>query len=636
MELATTGFSLRFRDGEAGLPQFIEQRGEESIFEVTVSVNGTRLCYLLGQSIRQHADGWERVLWIEPVAENAVTTGICSATLLVEVTGAKAVSVPMARLAPATPLDEILRRPRCFPSVIEPLDGMYDIVQNAPDCIPGTVLITVDSANLEKLVSGNSGETPSPLSSREAVVSITPLSDRCPVTPRVYGQSGRLIIEHEFQKELWLCPGKRHEVARQVIQYGHTDWQTTASAVQECWSTAGYIPPVDRPAWVYDAIVYEADLGFHGTIRQLTSQLDQIQAWGFNTVYLMPWHIGNYSTRDYRQIEPTYGNLADLRALTDAAHARGLKVLFDLLLVIVDSDSPYLRAHPDWFYRDVTGKILPHPVWQGPCLDPASLGFRSFLIDYAAWCCTELGADGFRVDSSAHRGGCWNSSLGLQPHEHSQALFTLLQELRAAMRTHNPDAILLAECFGPQQTSICDLVGFQWIIWLDWFMHQLLAGTLTGNVVQRTLGEHFLTLPRDTWLTTYTHTHDTLAFSNSDPQGPAVDALFATLTLISAGTMVFGGGWGMRARPSEMEVQPYRDLFDCKSQLGGIATHELSFPPVAPELFAAARPSRLGPVQVITNFSATVQPAPSGRRLYSRLSSPVTQILPYDTIVLAE
>jgi hypothetical protein len=468
------------------------------------------------------------------------------------------------------------------------------------------------------------------------VVSITPLSDRCPVTPRVYGQAGRLIIEHEFQKELWLRPGERHEVARQVIQHGHADWQAAASAVDECWQSAGYTPPADRPLWAHNAIIYEAEMGFHGTIRQLTSQLDQIQAWGFNTVYLMPWHGGNYSTRDYRQIEPSYGTLADLRVLTDAAHALGLKVLFDLLLVVVDDDSPYLRAHPNWFYRDATGNILPHPVWQGNCLDPASPGFRSFLIEYAVWCCTELGADGFRVDSSAHRGGCWHSSFGLQPHEHSQAVFTLLQDLRASIRANHPDAILLAECFGPQQTPVCDLVGFQWIIWLDWLMRQLLDGTLTGAALQRILGEHFLSMPRDTWLTTYTHTHDTLAFSKSDPQGPAVDALFATLTLISAGTMVFGGGWGMRARPSAAEAQLYRTLFDCKSQLGGIATHELSFPPAAPELFAAARPSHLGPVQVITNFSSTTQPVPSGRQFYSRLGSPVAQLLPYDTIVLVE
>ncbi len=378
-------------------------------------------------------------------------------------------------------------------------------------------------------------------------------------------------------------------------------------------------------------------VGFDSSVglRALTGRLAWIKQLGFDVVYLMPWHRGGYGTIDYTQIEPGIGTLDDLRCFCDAAHAEGLRVLFDLLLVIAADGSPYMAEHPDWFYRDASGKVLPHPVWQGHCFDPASPGFRRFLIDYAVRCCAEWGADGFRVDSSAHRGGLWHSPLGLQPHEHSYAVFTLLSDLRAAIRAVKSEAALLMECFGPQQTPIGDLVGFQWIIWLDWFMTNLNEGRFDGAAVQRLIGEHFLSMPRDTWLTTYTHTHDTLAFSKRDPEGPAISALFGTLALLSAGVMVFGGGWGMHARPRPDEEAEYRALFAAKARLGGVASHEVRFQAAAdPALFVAERPSALGPVSVVTNFSGEVRRHPlAGTALYSRLGSPAGQILPYDILV---
>lgn len=650
MHVRSVGFALRFRRGECRAPELVEQTAGASVHRIGLDIGDTTHWYRVGQSLVHGPAGVECRLWVERELDaGAAPDGLCAATLLLEIDGAQAVSVPMARFLPGTPVAAALRRPRQFPSVLEPLDGMYDLVLSAPDGLPGAVVIE--------------GAAPS-----DPCVAITPLPDRCPAIPRVYGRDGQLRVEYEFQKELWLRNGERHEVARLVINGRGQDWRAASAAVGALFSGEGYVPPDDRPAWALNATIYEADLSFHGSLAQLAAKLDDIKSQGFDTVYLMPWHRGSYSTVDYQEMAPSYGTFADLRQFSDTAHDRGLRVLFDLLLVIAGDGSPYLTEHPDWFYRDEAGRILPHPVWQGHCFDPASPGFRRFLTDYAVRCCREWGADGFRVDSSAHRGGCWHSPLGLQPHEHSYAVFTLLQELRAAIRAVNPAAILLAECFGPQQTAICDLVGFQWIIWLDWLTSQLCAGSLTGAQLQRIVGEHFLSLPHGTWVTTYTQTHDTLAFAKRDPESPEVAALFATLTLLSAGTMVFGGGWGMRARPSTAEAEEYRRLFVLKSQLGGVACHEVAFPAVGdPALFVATRPSRLGRLRLVTNFSGEIrdlpaaaagydEPAPGAppppfaagipsgsvarcgidatkKVCYSRLGSSGGLILPYDTVV---
>ena len=532
------------------------------------------------------------------------------------------VAVPMARFRSAMPLTEAVRRPRAFPSPVDPLDGNYDVCLTAPDCLPGTVTLEY---------------CPADAAARPTHVAITPLPERCAELTRVYGDAGRLVVAQEFQRELWMRPGDRFEVARQTLQFTSGDWRVALPGVGSRLAREGYAPPSDRAAWALDAIVYEAEPITLGGFRALAGQLDQIRDWGFNTIYVMPWHRGSYGTLDYLQMEPSLGTFADLRAFTDAAHERGLKVLFDLLLVIAAQGSPYLEQHPDWFYRDASGRILPHAVWGANCFDPAAPGFRRFLIDYAERCCREWGADGFRVDAAAHRGGCWHSPLGLQPHEHSHAVFTLLAEIRAALRRHKPDAILLAECFGPQQSAICDLVGFQWIMWLDWLMGQLLEGRLSGEALQRVLGEQFMSMPCDTWLTVYTHTHDTLAFAKRDPEGPAISALFATLSLLSAGTMVFGGGWGMHARPRPEEAGEYRALFAAKGRLGGVATHEVAFPALPdPALCVATRPSRLGPVTVVTNCGGVPRPWQQRQALlYSRCgAAEAREIAPYDTVVL--
>lgn len=536
------------------------------------------------------------------------------------------VSVPMARGLPAFSMREALRRPRVFENdpLCDELGEAYDSKQSAPD-------IFIGAATVERV------EPP-------LHITITPRPNQCPARLRVYGEEGSLegsslVVEHEFRCESWLRAGEPLDVAAQTLHVAQRPWRAALPSVGHYLSEAGYAPPQERPAWARDATILEIDLEFHGGLRNLTSKLDTIRDIGFNTLYLMPWHEGGYATRRYDAINPDYGTFRDLRALCDAAHARGMKVLFDLLVNIAGEGSPYPTEHPDWFYRDETGTVLRHPTWGGSCFDAASPGLRRFLADYAVRCCTEWGADGFRVDAVAYRGGNWNNLPGLQPHQHSHAAFTLAGEIRDAVRKANPDAICLAECFGPEQASISDLVALQWISWLDWALNDLLSGKLNGATMARILGEHFAAMPCDVWFVGYTHTHDTVAFEKRDLQGPAVDALFATLSLLCAGTMVFGGGWKMRERPNQQEAEEYRALFGVRAQLGGVAGHEIAFSPCDDcALLVAARPSARGAVRAVTNFSGQARPLPfvsPAPPLYSRLGSGAGEIAPYDTLVFA-
>jgi hypothetical protein len=524
-------------------------------------------------------------------------------------------SVPMARLEPGTPLERVLERPRVF-GTHKAVEGMFDVFVSAPDIVAGTVAADSTEGGFS--------------------IAVTPLPRECPVNARLYGHEGRAVVEHEFLCESWLREGETLEVAAQVIHLSPQPWREAARIVGRGLAKRGYAPPKDRPAWAKNAVIYEAEPHFCGGLRGLRAKLPELEQLGFNTVYLMPWHRGSYGTIDYMELDPRLGSFDDLNALTSAAHQSGLHVLFDLLVNIAASGSPYLESHPEWFYRDEQGKPLPHPAWNANCFDPASPGFRRFLADYAARCCDEWGADGFRVDAVAYRGGLWNSRPGLQPHQHAHAVFTLVREIREEIREAHPERILMGECFGPAQVPISDLVCFQWIEWLDWALERVASGQFNGAILQQLLADHFAAMPAATWLTTYTHTHDTLAFAKRDIDGPAVAALFATLTLLSCGTMVFGGGWGMRQRPNADEAREYPALFAFKARLGGVACGEVEFPPSGdPALFIAERPSALGRVRIITNFSSSPRPlAAKGAPAYSRLSSPSGSLQPHDTVVV--
>lgn len=526
------------------------------------------------------------------------------------------VSVPMARAFAGVPLASALRRPERFEK--DGQDGHYDTSLTAPDVIGGLVCVERPGLHL----------------------SVVPLPRECPVGVKAFGRTGRLVIRHDFEQESRLAAGESLEAGAQVLQFVAGPWQKALPEAGIALAGRGYAPPPDRPSWARNPVIYEVDLAHQGGLRALASRLGAIQDIGFDTLYLMPWHTGRhqgYGTTDYLEIDPQKGCFADLRELCDAAHSRGMKVLFDLLVNIAGTESRYPERHPEWFYRDAQGNPLRHKTWDGIAFDPASPGFRRFLLDYAVRCCAEWGADGFRVDAAGYRGGNWNPLPGLQPHQHSHAVFSLIEEIREAIRRVNPETILLAELFGPQHVPISDLVCFQWVAWLDWVHEAALAGQLDGATLQRLIGEHFASMPPGTWITGYTHTHDTVAFQKREFDGPPVDALFATLNFLCAGTMVFAGGWSMRERPQPgPETDEYRRLFAMKKDLGGVSADEiLMIDSAEPALFVAERPSQCGKIWVVTNFSPEEVASPvRAPVLFSQSGSPDGRILPFDTVIL--
>src|SRR5262249_44469867 len=105
--------------------------------------------------------------------------------------------------------------------------------------------------------------------------------------------------------------------------------------------------PVARPVrdWVRDGVIYEIyprAFSQQGNFNAITARLDELKDLGVTILWLMPIHpigqekkkgtIGSpYAVRDYYAINPDYGTADDLKRLVREAHARGLKVIIDIV-----------------------------------------------------------------------------------------------------------------------------------------------------------------------------------------------------------------------------------------------------------------------------------------------------------------
>ena len=84
---------------------------------------------------------------------------------------------------------------------------------------------------------------------------------------------------------------------------------------------------------------------FGGNFRGIAQKMDYIASLGTTILYLNPisksFSSHRYDTGDYKQPDPMLGTMDDFRALCDAAHRRGIKVILDGVYSHTGSNSLY-------------------------------------------------------------------------------------------------------------------------------------------------------------------------------------------------------------------------------------------------------------------------------------------------------
>ena len=101
----------------------------------------------------------------------------------------------------------------------------------------------------------------------------------------------------------------------------------------------------DDPLWYKDAVIYEVHVRAFfdgsgdgmGDFAGLTQKLDYLLDLGVTAVWVLPfcpspWRDDGYDISDYTNVHPAYGTLRDFQNFLREAHARGLRVITELVL----------------------------------------------------------------------------------------------------------------------------------------------------------------------------------------------------------------------------------------------------------------------------------------------------------------
>ncbi|WP_373786253.1 alpha-glucosidase, partial [Jeotgalibaca porci] len=97
-----------------------------------------------------------------------------------------------------------------------------------------------------------------------------------------------------------------------------------------------------------------------GDIPGITRRLDYIQSLGVNMLWINPIFASpkvdnGYDVSDYMQIDPQFGTMKDVEELIHEAHARGIKIIFDMILNHTSDQHPWFQEAlkgPDNKYRN--------------------------------------------------------------------------------------------------------------------------------------------------------------------------------------------------------------------------------------------------------------------------------------------
>lgn len=157
-----------------------------------------------------------------------------------------------------------------------------------------------------------------------------------------------------------------------------------------------------RPAW-RGRVIYELHVGAftrEGTFAAAIRRFDDLVDLGVNTVELMP--VADFAGKrnwGYDGVMPyaparCYGRPDDLRAFVDAAHARGLAVILDVVYNHLGPSGAVLaRYGRDYFHPSK------HTDW-GQTLNFSEPAVRAFFIGNACMWLDDYRFDGLRLDAT--------------------------------------------------------------------------------------------------------------------------------------------------------------------------------------------------------------------------------------------
>jgi alpha-glucosidase len=375
------------------------------------------------------------------------------------------------------------------------------------------------------------------------------------------------------------------------------------------------------PSWWRRGVLYEiyprsfqdSDGDGVGDLAGIRRRLDYLSELGVDAVWLSPFFPSpmadfGYDIADYCDVDPLFGSLADFDALLADAHARGLKVIVDLVPNHTSAQHPWFRdsrssrtsPKRDWYiwrdpapgggppnnwlsefggraweYDTATGQYYYHAFlaaqpdlnWRNPKVRAAMHDVMRFWL--------KRGVDGFRVDviwqlikDSEFRDNPPNPDYrpGQPPHQALVPLYTtdrpeihdIIAELRGVVDEFS-DRLLIGEIYLPVERLVSyygrDLRGLHLP-----FNFALLSAPWHARDLATLIDTYERHLPKDGWPNWVLGNHDRPRIaSRVGPEQAAVAAMLL-LTLRGTPTLYYGDEIGM----PQANIPPHRvrDAFE--------------------------------------------------------------------------
>lgn len=364
-------------------------------------------------------------------------------------------------------------------------------------------------------------------------------------------------------------------------------------------------PPTFEESWWHETVFYEvfvrsfADsttgpLAGDGTgdLQGLIERLDYLndgdpattEDLGVNGLWLMPvmqspsYH--GYDVTDYYAVDEAYGTLDDFRRLVAEAHARGMRVIVDLVLNHTSSEHPWFveaRDHPEserrgWYlwseerpdYLGPWGQEVWHAspsgyyyglFWSGmPDLNLANPAVTVEMEDVARFWLEEAGADGFRLDAARHLIEEGSTQ------ENTAATHEWLRGFRRVYKGADPEALVVGEMWTQGPNVVEYLQGDELDLAFDFDLAEAIVkyvGLRTADRLQGTLGASY-GLYGGGHAATFLTNHDMdRVMSELGDAGKAKVAASVLLTVPGVPFVYYGEEIGMTGeKPDEMIRTP--------------------------------------------------------------------------------
>jgi len=292
-----------------------------------------------------------------------------------------------------------------------------------------------------------------------------------------------------------------------------------------------------HPKWSYSTNIYEVNVRQYtpeGTLAAFAQSLPRLKDMGVQVLWFMPvtpisekGRLGSlgsyYAIKNYKEINPEFGNMEDFKNVVNQAHELGFKVIIDFVADHTGNDHPWLMEHPEFYVKDANNQVLHPHGWS----DVSQLNYDvpelwDYMIDVLQFWVRECDLDGFRCDM-AH-------------------LVTLDFWIQAKKRLSKlkENLFWLGECEEPEYHKVFDATyTWRWMHASEEFYHQRMNLQSLITVLYKSVSE----FPCNAFRVYFTSNHDENSWNGTEYEkyGDAAQ-LFAVFSITWNGIpMIYSG-----------------------------------------------------------------------------------------------